>query len=778
MWNNIPTALKERNQWCISSGDKVPKTVINGQVQFAKVNDSSTWMPFADAVAHATRLGFNLGYVLSPLDPFTCIDLDVKDIENCPNEPHKWTSQEQYDLYYRIMQGFDSYTETSKSGKGLHIWIQGNIGKGCRRDGVEVYSQERYIICTGTIVQNKPIKNQQTMLENMVSQMRQHPRKAEFDEALNSFENEQEDDDWYILGIAADADNSDKFLALYNGDWAGLGYPSQSEADTALMSMFAFYSNSNEQCRRLFRASKLGQREKAIKNDVYLNRTLALIRSRQIDEKSADVAAMAAASEIVAASAKQLIQPAQPVIPTIAPTPAPVAAAKAAPVGSDIAAVANSGIPWPPGFAGKIAEFIFRSAPRPVKEVAIVAALGLLSGICGKAWHVQNSGLNMYIILVAKSAIGKEAMHSGIAALVSACVKKMPIFYQFVDFKEYASGPALIKACASNPCFVNVCGEWGRKLKRMADDSKDGPLTTLRTQMTNLYQKSGPQSVAGGIAYSDKTSNVESISGVAYSMIGETTPTTFYEALTQSMMEDGFLSRFVIIEYKGLRPPLNRNAVMQPSPALEDGLCKMAFQAMSIMSAHNSQPIEKDPAAEEMLQNYEFMCDEQINETDDESYRQMWNRAALKVLRIAGLLAVADNWITPVIKTEHVSWAMTVVTADIDGMQDRLLAGDVGTADSNREMKIMSICRAYFTDESSDADPRMRFDGIIPRNYIYRRVRKVSSFDKNVRGASAAMDMSIKSLIDNGNLVEVRAAELINKYKYFGKAFRIISLQE
>lgn len=794
-WNNIPQELKELPQWLLCGQDKVPKTIKDGRLVFASVTNPDTWLSFETACAAATSRGLNIGFVLSENDPYSCIDLDVKDAENCPDHPEKWTDQEQYDLFYRIMKNFASYTETSVSGKGLHIWVRGFIGEGKRRGNVEIYSQSRFIITTGNIVQNLPIIEQQEMLSNMASQMDTLAKAAV---AQDLVELEQVDDDWFVLQTAVDAANSDKFCALWEGRWEDLGFPSQSEADVALLSMFTFYSPSNEQCRRLFRMSGLGQREKAAKNDRYLDRTLRMIRARESAEQAADIAAIAASADAVsqvrakaAAALVQIQGAAAPSRFTAAlhtegqgvgitqPPPAAVSAAMAAPVRSDIVETGRVGLAWPPGFMGKIAQYIYQTAPRPVKEVAIVAALGLAAGICGKAWCIPQSGLNMYIVLVARSAIGKEAMHSGIASLAAACGKKMPTFHQFIDFKDYASGPALMKAVAANHSFVNISGEWGRKLKRLAEDLRDGPLTTLRTKMTDLYQKSGPQSIVGGIAYSNKDSNIDSVNGVAYSMIGETTPQTFYEALTPSMMEDGFLSRFLIVEYDGKRPAMNHKTVLAPDPALEEGLVKLAFQAQNLIGQRTSQPIGRTEEVAKVINDFEIECDSQINITDDESQRQMWNRAALKALRVAGLLAVCDNWITPVIEMEHIQWAIEIVRRDISTMKQKLMDGDVGMDDESRERKMLSIMLEYIKTPVAKGygiPLQMQLDGIIPRKYFSQRLHRVTSFNKHNRGSSAAVDLTIKNLSDNGFLQECKPTEIAKTYNYFGKCYRILDV--
>lgn len=772
---NVPEELKQLPQWAVAAGDgkgslKAPYT-INEKGVLEAVSVHANLLPFnlaCQAAAHFENTN-GIGFVLKETDAYTCIDLDYKE---------GTTTIAQLERYNKIIETFDSYTEISVSGKGAHIWVKGSIGQGCRRDGIEVYSQERFIICTGNVLLDKPIQNRQELLDVLVSEIRNAENKtAQFQ--LKEVPPTHEDHE--IISMAILANNSDKFNALCAGDWQGLGYPSQSEADLSLMSMLAFYSNSNEQCRRLFRMSALGKREKANKNNRYLDYCLRIIRSRQALEMQAEDYAKSVAKKIAQQCKEEVensfISNDDKIAPVSAQQPHAISMAEpvAIPKGDE------GSIPWPPGMLGEIASFIYYSSPRPVKEVSIVAALGFLAGLCGKSFCIPQSGLNLYVILVGRSGVGKEAMHGGPSLLLQKLREIVPTVQKFVDFADFASGPALVKACAANPSFVNIAGEFGKKLRRMAREDHDGPMSNLRTVMTNLYQKSGPASVVGGIAYSNKGENVASVSGVAYSMIGETTPGTLYESLTESMLEDGFLSRFTIVEYNGDRAPRNRMPQFEIHPSLLERLCALVVYSETLLARYTTQSVTCSPEAEAILDAFDLECDSEINSTFEEGWRQMWNRAHLKTWRIAALLAAADNHLAPVVQLEHVEWAMAVVRADIKTMARRIEGGDVGVTDGAREKKVLAIVGDYLRKPipvSYNVPEKMVEDGVIPRRFIQLRVSRLPQFTGHKLGAIGALDLTIRSLIDSGYLAEVDRNKIPVEYGTIGKCYRITAMPQ
>src|SRR5215211_8705228 len=75
-----------------------------------------------------------------------------------------------------------------------------------------------------------------------------------------------------VLRLAGRASNSAKFEALWRGDISG--YESHSEADQAIVSLLAFYTQDEEQLDRLYRQSGLC-RDKWLDRPDYRHRTIS-----------------------------------------------------------------------------------------------------------------------------------------------------------------------------------------------------------------------------------------------------------------------------------------------------------------------------------------------------------------------------------------------------------------------------------------------------------------------------------------------------------------------
>lgn len=170
---------------------------------------------------------------------------------------------------------------------------------------------------------------------------------------------------------------------------------------------------------------------------------------------------------------------------------------------------------FPPGLVGDLARFIHDAAPRPVPEIALAGAIGLMAGVCGRAFNVSGTGLNQYVLLIAETGTGKEAINSGISALMKACRTSCPVALSFVGPAHIRSDAALLKQLAKSPAFVSVLGEFGLTLQQMANPRAPSHLASVKQILLDIYNKSGAHDVLNPMVYSDQEKNTPPIDSSA-----------------------------------------------------------------------------------------------------------------------------------------------------------------------------------------------------------------------------------------------------------------------
>jgi len=723
----LPPELLDWPNWLVSGEDKAPRAPRTGKL--ADVRDKALHATYAEASSYAQQYGLDIGFALTPEDPFVVIDLDAP-----ANDSQKQRHQ-------RIYEAFDTYAELSRSGAGVHIWCKGTLPQGARRDKVEVYPHSRYIICTGRTLRESPITDQQHLLEVLFQEMAVSTNgNAELTEHVEILTDRE------VYELALRAVNGDKFDQLCRGEWEGM-YPSQSEADFALMDILCYYTRSNAQATRLFHYSALGKRDKAHRQK-YIEYMLRKIRAEEPEP-----------IDFSALRPPKVVDP----VPNSPPTdPSPKR-------NRSHSSATEGGISYPPGLIGDIARYVHDSSTRPVPEIGVAAALALGAGVLGRQFNISNTGLNLYLILLAKTGVGKEGAASGIERLLKAARPIAPVVDSFLGPGTFASGQAIIRTLDEKPSFVSILGEFGLTLQDLSDANANQLTRTMRRVYLDLYGKSGKSGILYPNAYSDNTKNTKLLLSPAMTLLGESTPETFYEGLNEHHIADGLIPRFSIIEYDGDRPPRNPNAFTPPSDTLVHRFVDIVDTALRMQSNQTWVDIQLGSEAAALLAYFDRDCDHHIREEQSNGIRQLWNRAHLKALRIAGLLAAADRPHEYTVNGEEAQWAIDLVVRDVLTLAGRFESGDIGIGESKMQADVARVLKDYadkpFAKLSSYGVTKEMYERrVFPYIYVRRRCGNLSAFRNDKRGATRALMDTLMDLERQDLIVRVPKRQALEEF--------------
>lgn len=799
-YNNIPIELQRRNSWCVwryeADDNGKPTKVPYHPLKHKKSSstDPATWCSFIDACNAVVVAKYydGIGYYFSPQDEYTGIDLDDP-YQTKPDGSLVYPNPEMIvDNHRYIMNVFDSYQELSPSGKGVHIIIKGNVPHGRRRSAVEVYSSARYFTFTGNVIKHSIIKDYNEPLQALWASMAAPKEQGTGYAPLQVGENHS---DAEIVDMASRATNGDKFDALWTADASKLSewYPSQSgnafdwsRADLALMDILAYFTQNRNQIVRLFKSSALGKRKKA-ERDNYIN----YMMNKVFDMMLPPVDFSAITEEFEKAKARQIAAVHNPTAsvgalntPAVAnATPVGHEGGKAQPgAGTGVHAAvtpapdvphidgysSNTFLSHPPTtFLNQIASFIYNSAPRPLWEVALVGAIGMFAGIVGRQYNISGTGLNHYIMLIAHSGKGKEAIATGTSRLMNA-VADSPnaLAMQHVGPADIASGQALLKFMSANgsKSVFSVTGEFGIKLKQITDDRANGAEIMLRKVLLDLYGKSGAgQSILPTI-YSDAKNNTEKVNSPCFTLVGESTPELFYESLDESAVRSGLLPRFTIVEYNGDRARFNPDHHLVPiPPGLIEQLNNLIMTVGEMANTGRVVNIEVDDEANAQLTSLNDYAEWQYARSHNDATRELWNRFHLKIMKLAGVLAVSQNYMMPVVTRFMVDWAASLILTDTHRLLGKFMRGEMGANNEDilKEQIIKQALVNYFNKDNHDvaAEERPYHSAkLIRRSYLQSRVIGSPRF-KPIGGKSQNQQFvdQTKNMIDNGFIRVMRS---------------------
>lgn len=727
-FQNIPDELKRLPQWVVwkyeqTDDGKQTKILYNPLGGWrASTVDARTWVDFNTAVqAYETSQSVyaGIGFVFTNFDEYCGIDLDSTE------------DQEAYARQVKVYEALNSYSELSPSGKGLHIIVKATIPHGRKRSFIEVYSWGRFFTFTGNVFGGqRPIEDRQEIVTRLWEELGNGANvEAANGEMLRPDFNDN------IIQRAASASNGALFQMLFNGNWQS-NYPSQSEADQALMNIIVFYTKNKEQAFEIFRASGLGQRDKA-QRDKYLDYTFT--RAYDMTLPPIDVSVLLSNINNQIAANK----PAQPVQIRMNDEPA---------LDLDM---------WkrepPPGLMGAMVDYFMQQSQLPVYEISLAAALGLMAGICGRSYNINRSGLNLYIMLLAGTGRGKDAMKTGIGSLVAAVSKqgvegqRLDAAFDFLGPRNAVSGPGLIKhlAKAAIPSYVSLTGEVGKRFRQLTDKNANSADKTFTTALLDLYTAASAGEMFMGTSYSQEKDSIGNILAPAFTWLGEGEPIGFYETLSDSNISEGLIPRFIIIEYSGPRAEDNDNMHhSSPSPQL----IEQTKQLMMLSLTNNQQQIVIVPKfadhAEALHKRYRKYCRNKMDELEGTPVGQLWNRAHLNILRVSALLAIAHNMHEPVITTKMIDWAASLVITNSVRLTDKFNRGTIGGGDMQKALaKLAKVVVGFYNGgigQINSGEAKCVQNAAISRSMLSRNVLTNHPFKEDKNMLSTAISELVK----------------------------------
>lgn len=309
-----------------------------------------------------------------------------------------------------------------------------------------------------------------------------------------------------------------------------------------------------------------------------------------------------------------------------------------------------------PGLVGEVIAHNLKTAFKPQPELALAAALCLMSALTGrKVQDARGTRTNLFAFGIAGTGAGKEharKLNKKILAEIGAD--------DLIGPEGFASHAGVVSCIDEHPVRLFQIDEFGRLLKTLKNPAASPHLYGIVTVLLKLYTSANSQYIGDAYADTKKIKKIDQPHAVLY---GTTVPDSFFEGLTFDSLNDGFLSRVLcFFSSDDLPEPVEPELCGLPETILEQAAEWWKYQPGGNLSMLNGQAaiVATTDDANAVFKQVEADCRQRQQERED-SCAALWSRVEEKTRTMALLYACSRDGINPNVDEDAATWAATLV---------------------------------------------------------------------------------------------------------------------
>jgi hypothetical protein len=307
-----------------------------------------------------------------------------------------------------------------------------------------------------------------------------------------------------------------------------------------------------------------------------------------------------------------------------------------------------------PGFVSEVMDHCMATAPYPNQVMALCGALALQAVLAGrKVRDVLNTRTNLYLLGLAHAASGKDAPRKLNVEILNRIGMTPAIGGTF------ASGEGIQDALFLQPCMLFQTDELDGMIQSI-NKSKDARYETLMGTLMTIYSSAPSIFPLRRKAGRESAGTINQPNLVIF---GTAIPESYYGALSERMLTNGFFARMIVFE-GGKR---GKGQMPAPLPIPPRALETAAWWAGYTPGGGNLQSWNPNPAvigysadAERASVNHRIAMDEEYEkaqEKNDAVGTTAWGRVNENTRKLAMLYAISENHKLPEVSTPGIQWA-------------------------------------------------------------------------------------------------------------------------